>query len=404
MYTREKNSTEVMEFEQIAVGQEFKLSHTITKQDVDTFAALTGDFNPLHVDEEFAKQTSFRKPVAHGMLSASFISTMIGMLIPGPGALWSSQTLEFLQPVYVGDCISVIASVIQKSESIRSIKIKVRVVNQHGHEVITGQSLVKLLKIDKENKVTESIKQKTVLITGGSRGIGAAVARRLAEENYGVVLVYRQSKTEADALVSDILGMGKRAMALKADVSDEGQLAQAIQEAHSQFGPISGLVHCAAPLPVPHGFEDQTWPEYENQINTQIKGAYQAVKLLYPDMLETKSGSIIFIGSIFAEGTPPIQQSPYVVAKAGLAAFARTLAVELGPKNIRVNIVSPGMTETDMIASLPEKTKMLAKMQTPLRKLAKVNDVAATVLFLMSSGAEHITGENIRVCGGLSMG
>src|SRR5206468_11500179 len=119
-------------------------------------------------------------------------------------------------------------------------------------------------------------------------------------------------------------------------------------------------------------------------------------------MLQSEGGSIVFLGSIVADGTPPAQQLGYTVAKAGLSALARSLAVELGPKGIRVNVVSPGMTRTSMIETLPEKARMLAKAQAPLRQLADPLDIAQSVVFLLSPAASHITGETIRVCGGIA--
>ena len=120
-------------------------------------------------------------------------------------------------------------------------------------------------------------------------------------------------------------------------------------------------------------------------------------------MIHEKSGVFVFLGSIFVDGTPPVQQSAYVVAKAALTALARSLAVEYGPKGIRVNTVSPGLTHTEMISNIPDKVKMLAKMNTPLRRLADPNDIASVITFLLSPAARHITGENLRVCGGLVM-
>ncbi len=134
-----------------------------------------------------------------------------------------------------------------------------------------------------------------------------------------------------------------------------------------------------------------------------MKGAYNCAKLALPKMVENKFGSIVIIGSIFSDGMPPVQQTSYIMAKAALSSFAKTLAVEYGPKGVRVNIISPGMTQTEMIANLPEKIKLMTQMQTPLRKLAKPEDIANTASFLISSNSTHITGETIRVCGGLVM-
>ena len=163
------------------------------------------------------------------------------------------------------------------------------------------------------------------------------------------------------------------------------------------------MVHCAAPLPVPTPFDDATWDGFARQLDTQVRGAFNCAKAALPGMTARGSGSFVFVGSIYADGVPPVQQSAYVVAKAALAAFARALAVEYGPKGIRVNVIAPGMTETDMISALPDKVKMLTKMQTPLRRLAHAQDVADAAEFLLSPRARHITGETLRVCGGIAM-
>ena len=120
-------------------------------------------------------------------------------------------------------------------------------------------------------------------------------------------------------------------------------------------------------------------------------------------MIKNQEGSVVVIGSVAIDSLPPAQQTAYTIAKAALNMFARSLANELGPKNIRVNIVSPGMTQTDLIVEMPQKAKELTRMYTPLRRLADPQDVANTVAFLMSPQAKHITGENIRVCGGSVM-
>lgn len=120
-------------------------------------------------------------------------------------------------------------------------------------------------------------------------------------------------------------------------------------------------------------------------------------------MVEQKGGVLIFVGSIAADGVPPLHQVDYVIAKSALSAMARSLAVEYGPKSIRVNVVSPGMTLTERTSHLPEKARLLTKATTPLRRLAEPEDVANTISFLLSPAAEYITGETIRVAGGSVM-
>ena len=242
---------------------------------------------------------------------------------------------------------------------------------------------------------------KVILITGGSRGIGAAIL--LASKGHAVVVSYLMAEKEAQALVKRITEIGGRIIAIKGDIAHEAEVARLFKSAEEKFGPIQAVVHCAAPNPIPQAFDSLDWQTFQKHIDTQIQGAFHCAKHVLPKMTASGAGALVFLSSIFAEGIPPSQQTAYVTVKAGLAAMARSLAVEYGPKGIRVNVVSPGMTQTEMISNIPDKVKMLAKMNTPLRRLADAEDIAATIDFLLSPAARHITGENIRVCGGIVM-
>jgi 3-oxoacyl-[acyl-carrier protein] reductase len=403
-YPREAVVVRVFDFDAIAVGDRAELRHRITQADVDTFAALTGDYNPLHVDAAYARRTLFRRPVVHGMLSASFISTMIGTMLPGRGALWTSQTLDFIAPAFVGDTLTVIATVEQKSVAARVLALRTVVLNQHGNELVTGKAHVKVLDAREEvSPMPTTDAPRVVLVTGASKGIGAAVAATLARAGHAVAVNHRRSPDEAAALVESLTAEGCRSVAVRADVSSEAEVGAMFAEIARALGPVDDVVHCAAPLPVPTPFDAVGWETFQAHLDTQLRGAFHCVKAALPGMIERGGGSLVFVGSVFADGVPPVQQSPYVVTKAALAAFARTLAVEFGPKGIRANVVAPGMTQTDMISNLPDKVKMLTKMQTPLRRLADPQDVADAVEFLVSSRARHITGETIRVGGGITM-
>ncbi|MFZ4712613.1 MAG: SDR family oxidoreductase [Bacteriovoracaceae bacterium] len=391
-----------LEFHEIEVGLVKTLTHTITQKDVDNFASLTGDFNPVHVDPEFAKTTSFGKNVVHGMLTSSFISTMIGMLIPGPGALWTSQTLEFLNPSFVGDIITVNAKVIRKSEATRSLVLAVEVINQKGTKVVSGESTVKVLELKKKNK-SEVKMEKITLITGSAKGIGAAIAKKLSADGHVVLINFIKSEMEAKSLQQEIAASGGKAFLMKGDVSSQEEVNAIFDRTEKEIGTITSIVHCSSPHPIPKPLSDLEWSDFQNHLDVQVKGAFYCLKRALPNMIAQNSGSIVMMSSIFTNGIPPVQQSPYIMAKASLEALAKTISVEFGVKGVRCNVVSPGMTHTEMISNIPEKTKMLAKMNTPLRKLAEPDDIAATVAFLMSDGAKHITGENIKVCGGLVM-
>lgn len=132
----------MQDFESVQIGQEASLEHHITENDVQTFADLTGDHNPLHLDEDFAGTTKFKKRVVHGMLTASFISTIIGMTLPGPGSLYLGQDLNFKRPVFLGDTIHVRVKVAQKVISTRMVTLETVILNQDAKTVISGTAKV----------------------------------------------------------------------------------------------------------------------------------------------------------------------------------------------------------------------------------------------------------------------
>jgi 3-oxoacyl-[acyl-carrier protein] reductase len=401
-YKRENVKFEELIFEEIQEGFIRELTHTITQEDVDTFAKLTGDFNPVHVDEEFASRTAFGKKVVHGMLTSSFISTMIGMLIPGPGALWTSQTIEFLNPSFIGDKITVHAEVRKKSIATRMLVLKIKITNQKDIIVVSGESKVKMLEI-KKKVIHEDIMNQVVLVTGGSRGIGAAISKELAREGKIVVINYSSNQEKAEALVKEIKAFDGKALAIKANIVEQAEVDQMFQEIESVYGNVNSIVHCASINPIPESFEKLEFQTIQNHLDVQVKGAYNCIKRALSGMEAVKSGSIVLIGSIFTEGIPPAKQLAYTLAKSALVSMSKSLAVELGPKGIRVNVISPGMTHTEMISDIPDKVKMVAKMNTPLRRLAEPEDIAGVAKFLISKYASHITGESIKVCGGLVM-
>ncbi|MCF3630714.1 SDR family oxidoreductase [Thalassospiraceae bacterium LMO-SO8] len=426
-YKREDSEAKELHLGDLAPGYTAELNHQVTQADVDAFAALTGDFNPIHLDPEFARATSFGKPIVHGMLTSAFISTMVGMLLPGKGALWTSQTLNFVRPAFVGDTITVRSEVTQVSPATRTLVAKVTITNQNGAIVVTGDSTVRLLgeaegetappksaagkpasaiapRPDLAGKAKETAGS-VVLVTGGSRGIGAATALALAADGHAVAVNFLRDAEAADGVARQITAAGGRAVTVGADVSNMAAVDALFTEIEATLGAVTGIVHCAAPEPVPQPFGDVGWDDFEKQFRVQVGGAHHCAKRAIPGMAASGlGGALVFLGSIYGDSAPPPQQSAYVAAKAGLAGLTRSLASEFGPQGVRVNLVAPGMTNTQMIANLPDKAKMLAKMNTPLRRLAEPEDIARVIAFLIGDGGRHITGETIHVSGGVTMG
>ncbi|MBZ0166353.1 MAG: SDR family NAD(P)-dependent oxidoreductase, partial [Candidatus Omnitrophica bacterium] len=284
-------------FGAIQIGDSAQLEHTISPQDVADFVALTGDNNPLHVDEHYAASTSFKKPVVHGMLTASFISTLIGTKLPGEGSLWYEQSLRFLAPVRVGDKITVIGTVRHKSEVSKALVINIQVREGQGKTVIEGDVKVKILQ-DGDNDPYRSDTdpawqrpavaptandqspkgQGAVLITGGGRGIGAAVARELAAGGIPVVINYCHSQSAAEEVVRAIQEHGGAAVAVQADIREREQVSHMIRQAVDRFGPIAGLVHGAAAPIGNSAIADLSWEQIQEQFDIQIKGGYHVIQ------------------------------------------------------------------------------------------------------------------------------
>jgi 3-oxoacyl-[acyl-carrier protein] reductase len=419
-------------FASIAVGDEAEIFHTITESDVDAFAKLTGDNNPLHMDDKFAAKTSFKQRVVHGMLTASFISTMIGTKLPGQGSLWYEQQLYFMAPARIGEKIRIWVKVKQKSLSQRILQLETLVFGEGGRKLIEGEAKVKLLEPGiEEGGPSKAVDQRVVIVagtspaigvaeikgeqssrenqrgavivTGASRGIGAAIAKDLALNGFPVIVNYNKNSSKAEDVVRHIKANNGKAIAYCADVSDLSRIKSMVDFALNEFGSIYGAVNNASPTIDNLDFSQIGWDDIQRYIDVQIKGPFFLCQTIMPHLLAAQKGVIVNIASIYADNVPPPKIMPYVMTKSALVGFSHSLAVEYGPKGININCVSPGMTQTDLIANLPEKAKLLAKMQTPLRRLGLPDDIAGVVAFLFSDRGKYITGENIRVCGGMIM-
>lgn len=391
-----------MVFKDIVLGYKDEFTHLITENDVQRFSELTGDNNKLHIDKEFAAKTTFKKPVAHGMLSASFISTMIGTRIPGEGALWLKQDLEFLLPVRVGDTITVQAEVIAKSERDNTIKLSTNIFNQKKQKVISGTALVKVPEEIQKPLASETPDLKSAIIIGASGEIGRAIAETLDKEGYKLALHFFSNKSELEELMLRIDKKGEKHKLYSADISDSTQVTKMINRAISDMNSATALINCAT-LPLDRlSFESATWEDVDKQINNQVRGAFNLIKAVLPEMKKNKYGKIIHISTLAVDQPVP-GMFTYITSKSGLNGMLKSLAIELAGQGIRVNMVSPGFIDTQLNLDVSEKNKMLIAAKTPLKRLGTPQDVANAVKFLISSESDFITGETIRVNGGQIM-
>jgi len=385
------------------VGSVATLVHVVTENDVEAFASLSGDRNPLHMDGAFARRAGFRGRVVHGVITAALVSNVIGMQLPGAGSLWARQEFEWLEPVFIGDRLEVVVTVLSKSEGTRTIAVKVEVRNQGGRIVMQGNGVVRLPDLTEDVRAVP-LNERSVMITGGSSALGRALARTFDEAGAKVILLYSEGSTEESSAVREAANAGKNIVAMKCVATHAGSLASSVERAHQLFGrPVDVLVHNGNAGFTPSAFSALSWSEIESQLDAQLKSAFHASQAVLPGMLKSGSGAIVYVSSSASWGTPPAQWTPYTIAAAALQAFARSLAAELGPKRIRVNSVSAGMQDGGVFAAVPERMRKLQAMQTPLRRLVSNEDLCSTVRFLCSEGAEFITGADIPVCGGFAM-
>lgn len=390
-------------FEKIKIGDKAVVKHTITHGDIDKFVQMTGDDNKLHIDDEFAKRTSYKKTIAHGMLSASFISTLIGTKLPGDGAVWVSQSLEFLIPVRVGDEITAIAEVIKKIEREQIIDLKTDVLNQYKQKVITGVAKVKVI----EPQITEStgeIKQleKVAAVIGATGGIGRATCLQLAKDGFDIVIHYHKNSELAFELKEQVEKIGQKALIVSSDITDISQVAEMVSKVERTFSSLSALINCTTIMVSDIKFPLLEWEDIQKHLDINIKGAFCLINKCLPLLEKSKKGKIVHITTRAIE-SPGGEGLPYITAKSALNGFSKALAVELAIKGICVNMVSPGMTDTELIADIPEKVRLVTAAKTPLKRLARPEDIAGAISFLVSDRADYLTGETIRVNGGQVM-
>ncbi|MFB5676150.1 SDR family NAD(P)-dependent oxidoreductase [Paenibacillus terreus] len=251
----------------------------------------------------------------------------------------------------------------------------------------------------------KSLKGKTVLITGGSRGLGAVMAETLADHGADVAISYAASAEKAEAVVEKLKAKGVRALAIQSDQADLSSAKPLINSVIAEFGKLDILVNNAGIAIQGHMVDDPGLDEekYNRQWQVNVMGSIANTRAAAPKLAD--GGRIIFIGSLLGERVPLRGVADYAGTKAAITGYARGIARDLGPRNITVNVVQPGAMPTDMNKDVADHLPPLETFldMHPIRRFATLEEVAETVCFLAGPHGGYITGETINVAGGIGI-
>ena len=242
-------------------------------------------------------------------------------------------------------------------------------------------------------------KNKVVLVTGSSRGIGRSIAVRFAKEGANVIINYKTHKREAEIIKDIISSYGNKCLCIGADVSNENDVKKMIDTIINEFGKIDVLVNNAG-IAIDTPFEDRKIEDWQDTLNTNLVGVFLVSKYAGEQMMKAKSGKIINISSTNGIDTTYTTSIDYDASKAAIINLTKNLASEFAPY-INVNSIAPGWVDTEMNSELPKKFLRDEKERILLGRFAEPEEIADAVLFLASNKARYIDGETIRVDGGL---
>ena len=240
---------------------------------------------------------------------------------------------------------------------------------------------------------------KTALVTGGTRGIGRGIVERFVEEGADVAFTYVSSPDKANALAEELAKSGRKVVAIQSDAGDFNAAQAAVDQAVTEFGRLDVLVNNAG-ITRDQLLMRMSEEDWDNVIATNLKSVFNMTKAVMRTMLKQRSGSIINMSSVVGvKGNAG--QSNYAASKAGIIGFTKSVALELGSRNIRSNSIAPGFIETEMTGALDEKVVEEWRQAIPLKRGGTPADVANACVFLGSDLSAYITGQTLNVCGGM---
>ena len=395
----------------ISRGRSESFEFVVTEAAIGSFLAILA--------EGIGEEEVFRRLVSRGgfhysnLLAIALFSTLVGMRLPGNLATFLEFSAELEQDIEQGKLLKLEGVVTHISRATKILRTAVSVLGNGGREtrakaVVRGKvaALVNrpprrmpTITDIKASAMETGLKDKVVLITGASRGIGETIAKLLALYGARIVVNYHRGKDDADRIAQEIQAAGGNAIAIQADVTQFEQVQKMVVQAKDRYGAIHVLVNNAARDYRPIPFLNLTWDEIQMDLDVIAKGAFHCCREVIPLMLEAGGGKIINISSVAVDNPPP-DQTKYVLAKSALVGLTRSLSIEFAARNVQVNLVVPSFVETDLVSHIQEGFRNKIARDTPMQRHASPVDVAQAVLFLASSHASFTTGQKIMVTGG----
>ncbi len=387
--------------ERFKQGMVFSEEVTLSPDLVGRFAEFSGDHNPVHLKADAALGFGYARPFAHGAILTAIVSRIIGMKVPGPGAVWMSQSMEWLKPLFVGETVRVEAEIVTLSTGASVLHLALRAFNRQGEAVMNGEAKVKMAaSLAVQAPASQESGKCVALVTGGSRGIGAAGAQALAEAGFHVAISYHSNQPAAEEVARQIREKQVRCQAYAADFSRDNAADELAAAVLRDFGRVDVVLHAASQPLKNLSFLDLSAEDYRDCWRVHVGAALTLAKAAMPGMTQRRFGRFIFLGTSAMLGQPPAKMAAYVSAKQALWGAVRCLALEAGPHQITANMISPGMTITELTDTVPARVKEAEARKVPLRRLAVPADIASLVAFLAGDSSGYLNGQNIPLTGG----
>jgi 3-oxoacyl-[acyl-carrier protein] reductase len=399
-------SEQAFRFDELAKGQKADVRFAVADSHIEAWHNLVAQ----GLAGDTSKPPIYQTVHPANVMAVCLVSTLAGMCLPGKHATLMEFSVAFASPIRLGTAYRLAALIEHKSPStgILSEALSIYGLDDRKDPCASGTVRVKVNEAEvkgpsmaalRQEESDLQLKDKIVLITGASRGIGATTAKLFAVHGAKVAVNYHKGQEEAKRIVGEIKESGGDAFAVRADVSDREQVRYMVEEVRRVYGPVQVLVNNAVANAYPVSFQELTWDSMQQDLDVVLKGAFNCCQEALPAMVENRWGRIVNLSTIFTDN-PPTGQTKYVTSKSALTGLTRSLAKEMAVFNIQVNMVVASIVETDLSKHVPKMFLSGMKNDTPMKRHATTGDVAKAIVFLASSLASFTTGQRIMVTGG----